>query len=95
MSYPDLIMSEEQATPSVPPSAPSLPPLESVEDEVGSIERPKKSPKFMAATDLHDVINILVQADKISPDEAVRRLNNMVAKGVLVIVPLIGTKRRA
>lgn len=87
-------MSEEQTTPSVPPPTPSLPPLEPAGDEPET-EGKKKSPKWIAASDLPDIINILTKADKISPQEAVNRLNNMVSKGVLVIVPLLGTRRRA
>lgn len=93
MSYPVITMSEEQTAPSVPPV--SLPTLELVEDPIKETTSPKKTPKFMSVSDLPDIINILSRADKISPDEAVRRLNNMVAKGSLVIVPTIGTKRRA
>lgn len=89
-------MSEEQTTPSVPPPPPSsIPSLELVEDQVKEPTNVKKTPKFMSVSDLPDIINILSRADQISPDEAVRRLNNMVAKGTLVIVPTIGTKRKA
>lgn len=55
----------------------------------------KATPKFIAAHDLPDIIRILVAVDKITPDVAIQRLNNMVEKGTIVIVPLIGTKRRA
>lgn len=85
---------EEQLTPSVPPPTPSLPPLEPAEGEPDP-DGKKKSPKWISASDLPDIINILTKADKISPQEAVNRLNNMVSKGVLVIVPLLGTRRRA
>lgn len=57
-------------------------------------ESKPRSPKFISISDIPKIIKILVGADKISPDEAVRRLNSMVAKGSLVMVPLFGTKRK-
>lgn len=90
-------MSEESSTvPSVPePEESGLVPAEFL---AGLIPPPPSAlnsgPRFIAAGDLSEIITILVKADKITPDEAVRRLNNMVEKGTLVIVPMIGTKRR-
>jgi hypothetical protein len=55
----------------------------------------KKSPKWIAADDIQDIINILSKADKISSQEAINRLNNQVTKGDLIIVPLLGTKRKS
>lgn len=55
----------------------------------------KATPKFISAGDLPNIIRILVGCDRITPDVAIQRLNNMVEKGTIVIVPLIGTKRKA
>jgi hypothetical protein len=84
-------MSEDESTPTTSSGIPDASPEQPVLVETSS---PKKSPKFISASDLPEIIKILVGADKISPDEAVRRLNNMVAKGTLVISPLLGTKRK-
>jgi hypothetical protein len=35
-------------------------------------------------------VEILVKADQITPEEAVRRLNNMCEMGTLTIVPVFG-----
>lgn len=49
---------------------------------------PKKPAlKWIAASDLQRVVNILAAVDKIPLEEAVRRLNKMCEKGHLVIVP--------
>jgi len=53
-----------------------------------------KDPKFISALDIERIIKILSGADKISTEEAVARLNRMVAKGSLVIVPPFGVKRK-
>ena len=87
-------MSEEEEVTSSVELDPSIPEATEERQVSENSEQPKKSPKFIAVNDLQEIINILVHADKISPDEAVKRLNNMVAKGDLVIVPLIGTKRK-
>lgn len=53
----------------------------------------KKFPRFLSANDLESVVRILAAADKITPEEAVRRLNLMCEKGTLVIVPPIGVRK--
>lgn len=82
-------MSDEPTTPEMP--------VESTTAEMlpEAVPMKKATPKFIAAHDLPDIIRILVNCDKITPDVAIQRLNNMVEKGTIVIVPLIGTKRRA
>lgn len=87
--YPVNTMSDKPTTPemSVEPVTVELMP------EAPSNRKP--TPKFISAHDLPDIIRILVNCDKITPDVAIQRLNNMVERGSIVIVPLIGTKRRA
>jgi hypothetical protein len=87
-------MSNEQETPAVPNLAETPHSLGGFET-ASKPEEKKKSPKWIAASDLPDIISILAKADQISPQEAVNRLNNMVSKGLLVIVPLFGTKRKS
>jgi len=53
----------------------------------------KKFPRFLSANDLEFVVRILAAADKITPEEAVRRLNLMCEKGTLVIVPSLGGRK--
>ncbi len=86
--YSTNIMSDEPTTSEMPvePTAEMLP---------EAVPMKKATPKFIAAHDLPDIIRILVAVDKITPDVAIQRLNNMVEKGTIVIIPLIGTKRRA
>jgi hypothetical protein len=84
-----MIMSENDTPPS--DSSEGL----EVEVEIPSATEVKpRSPKFIAVSDIPKIIKILVGADKISHDEAIRRLNNMVAKGTLVFSPMFGTKRK-
>ena len=45
---------------------------------------------FMAANDLAAVVNIISKTDNITPDEVIKRLNNMCEKGALLIVPSFG-----
>lgn len=55
----------------------------------------KNSTKWISEHDIPEIISILCAADKISPDEAVKRLNKLVSKGTVFIVPLLGTKRKS
>ena len=64
-------------------------------NELEVIKTPKSSPKFISATDISAVVDIIVKADKISEEEAIHRLNRMVDKGTLIIVPPLGVKRDA
>lgn len=45
---------------------------------------------FINASDLGPVIDILVKVDNITAEEAIRRLNKMSQKNLLVIVPNFG-----
>lgn len=85
-------MSDKQEIPIIP-EAVVIPAFEESENKTQT-ELKKKSPKWISGSDLNGIIDILVKVDGITPQEAVNRLNNMVRKGSLLIVPLIGTKRK-
>jgi hypothetical protein len=71
-----------------------LVPLDTGSEEKNASPKTKPSPKFIAATDLAKVVEILVGSDNISPEEAVHRLNRMCEKGSLLIVPPFGGNMR-
>lgn len=49
---------------------------------------------FINASDLGPVIDILVKADNITAEEAVRRLNKMSQRNLLIIVPSFGRSNK-
>ena len=49
-----------------------------------------KGKTWISSKDLTTIVEILVKADQITPEEAVRRLNNMCEMGTLTIVPVFG-----
>jgi len=57
-------------------------------------KKKKKAPSFLSVMDLKAVVQILSATDKITPEQAIRRLKLMCEKGILVIVPPLGIKRR-
>lgn len=48
---------------------------------------------FIGSKDLQMIVEILVKADNITPEEAVMRINKMCDKGTLSIVPFFGKQR--
>jgi hypothetical protein len=88
-------MSDETVTPeaqAVVETADTIPPTPSGSG-IQTVPAKKKSPRFLSANDLESVVRILAAADKITPEEAVRRLNLMCEKGTLVIVPPLGVRK--
>jgi hypothetical protein len=57
------------------------------------VAKKSKRPNFISASDLNRIIEIISKCDKITPDEVVRKLNRMVEKGSLIIVPQMGVKK--
>lgn len=89
-------MSDETVTPeaqAVVETADTIPPAPTSGSGIQTVSAKKKSPRFLSANDLESVIHILAAADKITPEEAVRRLNLMCEKGTLVIVPPLGVRK--
>lgn len=54
----------------------------------------KKTPKFIVASDLHDIIEIMSKADGLSPEQVARKLNTSIKRGELLITPNLGAKRK-
>lgn len=54
-----------------------------------------KSVKWISSPDIGRVIEIISKTDKITPEEAVRRLNKLCVQGSLVIVPQFGAGKKS
>lgn len=83
-------MSDETPNPPVLEETPAAPASELV---LTAPPSKKKSLRWVSTNDLNAVVEILAAADKITPEEAVRRLNVMCEKGTLVIVPPFGVRK--
>ena len=88
MSKKEIEVSEE--------GTPPEPPLELDSQSKGVT--PKWEPswgtlRFMSTSDVPEVVNILVLADKITPDEAVKRLNKQVMNKSLLLFPKLYVRK--
>lgn len=59
--------------------------------EEAEVDMPKK-PRWICMSDLQEIVKILTGADKITTEEAIRRLNNMQKLGTIFFFPKIGAK---
>ena len=84
------VVAPETAVEFVPEEAVEFPivPTAPVEKKV------KKTPKFIVASDLHDIIEIMSKADGLSPEQVARKLNTSIERGELLITPNLGTKKK-
>lgn len=89
------IAAEETATPPTP-ELPSEPEPEVVEYPIIPTpeKKVKKAPKWIVASDLHDILEIMSKADKVSPAQVAKKLNGAIERGELLIAPNLGTKQR-
>jgi len=86
-------MSEETTRPTSEEETSAMEPTPEQPSTLAVAQKKKPSPKWVSASDLGQVVQIMAQADKITPEEVVKRLNTMCEKGKLLIVPSFGARK--